>query len=190
MSVAKSYAKALLESAVEAGMTSVQCAQIENQIRGLVEVVSSSRSLEMVLFGPATTTKEKISVLEDLGRKLSLEPLLVRFLDLMARKRRLDLVGLVSRAYRELRLEREGMILGELVSADPLSPSDIEELSVAFGARIGRKVSFETHEDPSLLAGVKVTVGGVTYDGTMRSQLSRLRETLSRAPVAQVSTQH
>jgi hypothetical protein len=63
-------------------------------------------------------------------------------------------------------------------------------LSVAFGARIGRKVSFETHEDPSLLAGVKVTVGGVTYDGTMRSQLSRLRETLSRAPVAQVSTQH
>jgi len=178
MSVAKSYARALLESATESGMTNSQCEGLEKQLERLVDVVESSRPLAMALMGPAASAKEKVAVLNQLGKALSLDPLLVRFLELMGRKRRLDLISQVSSEFRELRLERDGIVLGEMVSAEPLSATDVEDLGRAFGQRLGVRVSFVTKEDPALLAGVKVTVGGVTYDGTMRSQLNRLRDTL------------
>ena len=184
MSVAKSYAKALLEFALESGFTPDQCQRIELQLHSLVELVDGSKSLGMALYGPATTSKEKISVVQMLAQKLGMEPVAARFLELMARKRRLDLLEMVAQSYRELRLEHDGIILGELYSADPLSRTDIDDLSSAFAKRIGKKIHFDAFEDPSLLAGVKVKVNGVTYDGTLRSQLNRLKETLVHSPAA------
>jgi F0F1-type ATP synthase delta subunit len=48
---------------------------------------------------------------------------------------------------------------------------------------LGRKVAFRVSTDPSLLAGVRVTVSGVTYDGTLKAQLEQLKDKISMASV-------
>jgi F0F1-type ATP synthase delta subunit len=60
-----------------------------------------------------------------------------------------------------------------------LAEADIDTLTKAFSQKLGKKVAFRVAIDPSLLAGMKVTVNGVTYDGTLRSQIHKLRDHLA-----------
>lgn len=186
MSVSKSYAKALFEAAQDGKATPEALDQMGAHLDELSRMVQGSPDLRAVLTGPAASNKEKISIVQELGRRMGVQPLLANFLTLMARKERLDIVAGVAEAYGHVRLESSGGVSGKIVSADPMEAADLEALAQAFAAKLGKKVAFKTSTDPELLAGMKVTVNGVTYDGTLRSQLQRLRDRL----VLNIGTAH
>ena len=73
-------------------------------------------------------------------------------------------------------MELRGGELGEVASPDALESSELQALAQTFESQLGHPVEFQSRIEPDLLAGLKVTVGGKTYDGTLRSQLNRLRE--------------
>ena len=178
MSVSKAYAKALYEASQDSKSTAADFDQLEVQLENFAKQLASSKELSIALISPVTSSKEKISVIEEISRKTGISKTLTRFLSLLARKERMSLLEDVAATFRTVRLEAEGGILGELVSADPLNESDIESLSKAFGQKLGKRVSFNASTDATLLAGIKITVNGVTYDGTLRSQLQQLRDRL------------
>ena len=173
MSVARSYAKAIFETAKA---ENVPVEPIEKELELFANGIAGSREAHIALFGPVTTAKEKMAATEAISQKMGLSDLARRFLSLLARKQRLDQVAAIQDALTEVRLVAEGGVSGKLVSAEPLSASDVESLAGAFGKKLGKKIAFRAEADPALLAGVKVTVSGVTYDGTLRSQLQRLRD--------------
>ena len=53
-------------------------------------------------------------------------------------------------------------------------------LRAALAARTGREIDLDVAVDPALLGGVVATVGDVVYDGSLRTQLSQLRASLTR----------
>jgi F-type H+-transporting ATPase subunit delta len=89
----------------------------------------------------------------------------------------------VRDTFSEVRLNAEGGVTGKLVSAEPMTDADVQSLSAAFTRKLGRKVAFRVSTDPGLLAGVRVTVNGVTYDGTLKAQLEQLRDKISTPSV-------
>jgi F-type H+-transporting ATPase subunit delta len=44
--------------------------------------------------------------------------------------------------------------------------------------RTGKTVLPETHVDPSVISGISAKIGGLVFDGTLRSQIERLRADL------------
>ncbi|MBC7692986.1 MAG: ATP synthase F1 subunit delta [Methylotenera sp.] len=178
MSVARAYAKALYEAATETKLTAADVDQIEAQLDAFVLAVDQNPNFKTLIETAALGSKEKISVVAAVSEKLGIGGILGRFLVLMARKERLSLLKAIRGSFAEIRLESQGGVLGQLVSADPLDAKDLEELSRSFGQKLGKKISFRPSIDSSLLAGIKVTVNGVTYDGTLRSQLQQLRDRL------------
>ena len=174
MSVARNYAKALYESAVKQGERSGHRARIQD----MVDTIASSKQLMVALYGPGTTSAEKSAIVGALSQKLSLPPLVNHFLALLVRKGRLSALPEISECLDLVRLEGEGGVLGVVESADRLEAADLKELSGAFSKKLGKKVEFSVNTEPKLLAGLRVTIGGVTYDGTLRAQLERLRESL------------
>jgi F-type H+-transporting ATPase subunit delta len=178
MSLPRSYAQALYLAAQERQVTGAALDQLVAQLEDAVVCFQSSQELDRVLTSPLTSVKEKMAIVSALSKKAAYSPLLCDFLALAARKRRLASLPEISLAFAEARLAAEGGVMGTVVSADAVAPADVEELSAAYAKKLGRKVSFRTQVDPELLAGLKVTVQGVTYDGTLRSQLQRLREKL------------
>jgi F-type H+-transporting ATPase subunit delta len=173
MSVAKSYAKALYETAKESGQP---VEPIERELEQFGEILEKSREAHIALCGPVTAAKEKMAATEAIAQKMGLSDTARRFLSLLAKKERLSILREIHEALTEVRLAAEGGVSGKLLSAEPMSASDVEGLAAAFSKKLGKKVAFRFYSDPSLLAGVKVTVNGVTYDGTLRSQLQRLRD--------------
>lgn len=173
MSVAKSYARALYETA-KAANTPVE--PIENELKLFAEAVEGQRDASIALIAPVTTAREKMAIVESISQKMGLSELTRRFLSVVARKERIAVILAMKDALTEVRLAAEGGVSGKLVSAQPQSSADVEALAAAFGKKLGKKVAFRLETDPALLAGVKVTVSGVTYDATLRSQLQRLRD--------------
>ena len=176
MSVATSYAKALYEAAQEWKPQAPDSESLEKNMDVLQEVLSASKEMRVALLGPITTGREKASLVEDLCKRLGMSPLFIRFAVLLAKKRRLEFLSNIRDAFSTIRLNAEGSLAGRLVSAEQMSESDTDVLAKAFGKKLGKKVAFRVSIDPSLLAGMKVTVNGVTYDGTLRSQLQKLRD--------------
>src|SRR4051812_46000727 len=124
MSVAKSYAQALYESAIEAKSSPADLDQVEQQMDAYIASVAASRDADIALNSPSTTAAEKVLVVEAFSKNLEFRPLLTQFFSLMARKGRLPIVREIRAAFREVRLTAEGGMLGTLVAADPLSDTD------------------------------------------------------------------
>jgi F-type H+-transporting ATPase subunit delta len=178
MSVARSYARALFEAARDTKASAQDMEQIEKQLESFELMIKQSPSLKVALMAPATSSKDKAALVEEIAKKSQMGKILSSFLSTMARKERMELFSEIREAFSTVRLEAEGGILGTLVSADPLEAADVESISKAFQRKLGKRVAFSASTDPALLAGMKVTVNGVTYDGTLRSQLQRLRDRL------------
>lgn len=176
MSVANSYARALYEAAKESKISGDQLIQIENQLDQIVNVLNQSHEARVALLAPLTTASEKKNLINEFSKLLKLSPVVTQFLALLARKGRLNLLSEMREAFGAVRLTMEGGVPGTLVSAEPMNESDVNSLATAFGKKLGKKVTFRVSADSSLLAGMKVTVNGVTYDGTLRSQLLKLRD--------------
>lgn len=179
MSVAKAYAKALFE-AVSEGKSPAEASstsdQIQAQLAQFQDIVKGSKEAQIALFGPITTSKEKVALVQQFSKLLNAAPMVERFLILLANKDRLSLLAQMAEAFAEVRLEAEGGLRGKLTSAEPLSDSEVQELAATFSKKFGKKVAFQVTTDPALLAGVKVTLSGVTYDGTVRAQLQQLKD--------------
>jgi F-type H+-transporting ATPase subunit delta len=63
-----------------------------------------------------------------------------------------------------------------LVSSEALSELEEREIAQIFSQKLNKKIEFKTQVDPDVLAGVSVTVQGVTYDGTLKNQLARFKK--------------
>jgi F-type H+-transporting ATPase subunit delta len=71
-----------------------------------------------------------------------------------------------------------GIAEAEVTSARGLSDAQKRELLAVLERRTGKKIEAKFREDKRLLGGAVVRVGSTVYDGSVREQLSRLRDKL------------
>jgi F-type H+-transporting ATPase subunit delta len=152
---------------------------MEAQLDAFVDTVNSSAVARKAFLSPVVSTKERIQILDATAQKLGFDKIFGQFLKLLAAKRRLPEIESIRDAFRTARLAAEGGVAGRVVSAEPLAEADLQGLATAFTKKLGRKVAFTVSTDANLLAGMKVTVAGVTYDGSLRAQLQNMRDRLS-----------
>jgi F-type H+-transporting ATPase subunit delta len=80
---------------------------------------------------------------------------------------------------RELRLmvdEKAGRVRATVTSARALPAEQVAQIQATLEKATGKKVLLDKAEDPSLLGGVVAKLGDTVYDGSVRSQLERMRE--------------
>jgi F-type H+-transporting ATPase subunit delta len=183
MSVAKSYARALYETLQEHKVDAQAVDTLEAQLEAFSDSVGKSREAKMAFYGPITSSKEKVALVQSISKSMSKESamssILAQFIELLARKGRMALLPELCVVFHEVRLAAEGGMLGQVISAEPMDAKDVEGLAQSFSKKLGKKVAFKVSVDVALLAGMKVVVNGVTYDGTLRAQLQKLKEQVS-----------
>ena len=176
MSVSKIYAKALHGTILMKNGSGAPIAKVQTEIGELLGLIEGSKELRVALMSPVISSKQKMELIKKICDKAKFSDIVTQFLMLLARRGRFsDLKG-IHTALDEVRLEVEGGLLGQLVSADPVEAGDVKQMADSFTKKLGKKVEFKTAIDPDLLAGLKITVGGVTYDGSLRAQLQRIKD--------------
>jgi len=100
---------------------------------------------------------------------------LTSFLKVVANHHLMDHVSEIVECYRALANEALGIKEGLVYSASPLSEEQLELLTKTFEEKLGCEVSLSARSEPSLLGGIKVSIDGRVYDGTLANKLEALR---------------
>jgi F-type H+-transporting ATPase subunit delta len=177
VSIARRYARALLDVTAEAQRTDA----VAEQLAAFVSAFEKSKELTDVLLNPAYTRAQRSQVLEALMQLSgTVEPALANTLRLLVDRNRLTYLPDISRVYRDMADARAGRARGVVTSAAPMSPEALADLAKNLQQLTQRNVVLETRVDPSLLGGVSAQVGSVLYDGSVRTQLEHMRRELKR----------
>lgn len=171
--VVRRYAVTLLEAAHETG----QGQAVGQDVEGLAATLRESAEVVAFLGNRLARPELQAQVLRQVfsGR---LQPLTLNFLLLLAQRRRAHLLPAVLEVYQELAEARVGIVRAQVRSASVLTAEQEARLTERLSAYTGRQVRLQTETDPALKGGLVARVGDVVFDGSVASQLERLRRQL------------
>jgi F-type H+-transporting ATPase subunit delta len=178
LTAARRYARALLDVAQQGDPAAVR-----EDLRGVRALLERHAELAEALAHPALPAAKKRGLLRA-ALEQKLQAPVLRLLELLVERGRIDLLGAIESAYAALWNAQRGVAAAEVVSAAPLGAEEQRALQAALERASGLRVELTAREDPALLGGLLVRVGGRSYDGSVRGRLRALRARLSGGPAA------
>lgn len=105
---------------------------------------------------------------------MGVDPLTRNFLGVLAKGRRLGILGNVIRDFMRLAAHARGETTAEVTSAHPLNDEQVAALKAKLKASIGRDVTVDLRVDPTILGGLVVRVGSRMIDSSIKTKLDNL----------------
>lgn len=175
-SLARRYARALLEIGVEQGSYE----RLGREVAQLADAIKSSSELEAALSNPAFPRSEREKILRAVLQRLGASQPVVNFTRLLLDRERVFALPDISRELMAMIDEKAGRVKAKITSAAPLSPSQEQQILRTLEGLSGKKIEVEKDQDPALLGGVVAQVGDLVYDGSLRTQLEKIRRGLAQ----------
>ncbi|MDF1592797.1 MAG: ATP synthase F1 subunit delta [Desulfobacterales bacterium] len=176
LAIARRYAKALLLIGKEDGQTETY----RKELGGVTELLEREKVLAQTICNPLYNAASREKVLQEVIKRLKLSRVMSSFLLLLFSKGRIGFLGNINEFYQKLADELKGVARASLVSAMGLSSETIEKVRSALSKLTGREVVLEVAEDPGLIGGLVTKIGDLVLDGSIKTQLLNMRESLKR----------
>jgi len=174
-SLARRYAKAVLEL----GTANKNTDKLAADLRSLAKAMHDSAELITLLTNPAVRRGDRRKVIDELLNRIGAEQMTRNTVHLLLDGERMAYLPSISKALDHMIEAAAGRVSAELVSAKPLDPAQISQITASLEKLSGKRVTIVKREDPELLGGVIAKIGDTVYDGSLRSQLKTLRDELS-----------
>lgn len=174
------YARALFDVALK----EADIQQVGRELSGFTAVVSGHDMLSRVLVHPAVPAARKRAVVEQLlAQAGKVSPVLTKLLVLLADRDRLALLPEIASAYERRLMDHAKVVRAELTTAVALPADRVTALQHGLASLTGRQVQLETKVDPKIIAGAVARIGSTVYDGSVTTQLQKVKERLVNTAV-------
>ena len=173
------YARALFDVVQKEGGN---LEQVQADLQQFVDVFARHSALQSTLGNPAIPTSKKQAVAKALIERAGpISPVVAKLIVLLAERDRLMLLSDIARGYGERLMDHLKVIRGEVTTAVALAPEKLRALEQGLAQATGRKVILESRVDPSIIGGVVTRLGSTVYDGSITTQLQKLKQSLIEA---------
>jgi len=176
LAIARRYAKALLLIGQQDGQTE----RYRNELQSMAGLVAGDRRLDQAINNPLYESAARQRVLQSLISKLALSRAMESFLVLLFEKGRFGFLGHINDFYQKLADDLKGVARATLTSASALSADAVERIREGLSKRTGKDIILEVKQDPGLIGGVVTQIGDLVLDGSIRTQLLNMRESMKR----------
>ena len=178
--LASRYARALLGAIPDA-----QSREATDQfLASLAEAIQSSESLRAALFDPAVPRPVRTKALQEVSGSAGVPDLVAKFLALLVERGRLTALPSIAQVFHELHEAEAGIVPAEVTSATPLTDGLQQRIGAALEKASGARVRLVCRVDPGILGGAVARVGTFVFDGSLRTQLNRLRKHMTQDETA------
>ena len=170
------YARALLDVAIQEGIAE----RAERDLAAFVGLLAQHPEAQQALTHPAVPAVRKRALTEQLASRLGASTPVTKLLAMLADRDRLSLVKDLLAMYRERLMEHQRVVRAEITTAEALSSDAQAQLQARLARATGREVALTARIDPSIIGGVIARIGSVVYDGSLATQLSKMRNRLEQ----------
>jgi F-type H+-transporting ATPase subunit delta len=100
------------------------------------------------------------------------------FLNLLIEKKRADILPDIANELQVMVDKDQNISHGSIISAVELDQTLLDKIQATLEKLTGNKVILETQVDPSIIGGIIAKVGDLVLDGSIKTQLNGLKESI------------
>jgi len=149
---------------------------VTRELTEFAKLTTESPMMLKVFDNPVLADDEKQKALKTFSQKLDISQLSEKFISMLIKRNRLGILEDVLKEVEVIQMEKSGGLMGELVSATPLDAATVAGITQAVSKKMNKPVRLKEKLDPSLIAGLRVTVGGNTYAGSVPAKLNQVKD--------------
>ena len=179
MTVARRYAKALLTM----GKEDTHYKEYGEGLSWFAHLLDREPELRDALLNPIHSREDRRKLLLRMIELLQLPLMVSNLLQLLLDKHRLNVVAGVAQAYQEMIDEVENVSRAKIKTAIYLDDATQQRLRETLEKLTGSTVVMEVEEDHAIIGGIVAKVGDLVLDGSVRTQINSLRESLIKGEV-------
>ena len=175
--IARRYASALADVAIESGMTD----EIRTELDSWQRLIESNPDLNTAFGNPSIAHANKENLLENLIQRSNPSTTTANFLRVLLRNSRLTALPFIADKLSEELEERAGRVSGSVVSARELSDKEKSDFGTNLNKVTGKEVVLAFRIDSQLIGGAVTRVGSTVFDGSVKTKLADLQEKMIKS---------
>lgn len=179
--IAKRYSKGLFDLAKERNLID----DIAADCQAVLQAFESNPSLTSFLQNPKIQKKDKELLIEN-AFKSNVNQYTYDFIRLLTEKGRIQFLRECAQYFLVLTDVHKGLIDVDVTSALELSAAQMMELQKKLEQSTSKKVNINRSIDPTILGGMIIKIGNKVIDGSIRTKISKIKESLLKAQVMEV----
>lgn len=172
--VASRYAKALLDLVIEQNKVDA----VLGDMKFLLQANNDTRDFELLIASPIINADKKIRIFEMIFEQF--EKVSLEFIKLVTNSRREALLPEIAESFEAQVKEYKGIVPLTLTSAVKLDDSTKEAILAKIRTVVKGQLEVNEVIDENLIGGFMVRMGDTQVDASVASQLSNLKQRLTR----------
>lgn len=172
ITVARPYAEAVFRLAKESNTLPLWSDVLAN----LANIANCKDALDVVANPKCSATQVQELLVGLLGVDANAE--VKNFLATVIENGRFTTLPAVAALFEELKAADEGVAQAHIESAFAVTDAQLAELTATLNQQLKRKITADVTVNPDLIGGVKVTIGDLVIDASVRGKLTALATSL------------
>lgn len=169
---AKRYAKAL----IEIGKEDRSYESYGKELRTVVALFKGSPEALKVLLNPMYKIEERKALMDSISASVGASATVAKFFSILVANRNIRAIEGISEAYSRFEDELAGRLRVVVESPVELGGPLLEEIKRKISSATGKEALVSFSKNPALLGGLVVRMENTILDGSLKTQLERMRE--------------
>ena len=168
------HARALFDVAERAGHADA----VADELDAVAAAIAGDPATARVLLSPMVPPEQLVEAVNAIAARAGFTTTVTRLLPLLAERCALGSLPGLAAAFRARLLERRNIVSARVTTAAPIAAEQADALARRLGEVSGKQVQLDAHVDPAIIGGVVARIGSTVYDGSITTQLARMRQAL------------
>ena len=171
------YALALYELAIEkSGLEA-----IVKDINELLVVYNTSEDFKNFIKDPTQSQSSQLELLNKISIEMNLSKITKNFLSILVGKRRISFLNKIFSNFLSLVSKKKGELTASLISSKNLTSEELKNLNTELSQAMKTIVSFNYKVDETLIGGIKMQIGSLMIDTSIKSKLKKYEQIMLEA---------
>ncbi|MDA0833311.1 MAG: ATP synthase F1 subunit delta [Planctomycetota bacterium] len=181
--IAKVYAQSFLDAATAAGIKE----PLVEFSSFVTEVLEKNPEFDQLLTASTLTSAQRVELIDRIVAPHSSE-LFASFLRVLARHDRLMLLLSILHFGEMEQESRDGKRRVQITTAQDLNSKTRDTIEQKLSKALSFIPVLETRSDPRLIGGMVIQIGDTVYDGSLRTRLNKLRDSLRKRSLHEIQS--
>lgn len=133
---------------------------------------------------PSIPPERKTEMTQDLCSRLGVKSGVRNMLLMLTERNKMLYLDKITEYFQDVVDTRLNQVRVTIYSAQPLTQENMQKLNSGLGRIFGKTMLIETHEDASLIGGIRLHIGDQVADATIINRLRKLRQIIEKEEVA------